>query len=242
MKYENILNAAKNMPGVEDSLTGEQSSRLDDATQLVKGMSFCVHHGLFKLTMQAGTLMNVNLGIDFGGMPRSMMFGAFALVIAIFFGVVGGILLMIAVAGYQGSYDGKSKVAQRTLIGLILLIIAALAAIVGMGAYTAGSAQSVHNPLMFIATMGQSLSHMFSGQAFGGGRGKRDLNLNGLDVDDATKQMMATMFEGMDPMYGYAFFLGWVAVVVFIAGAIFAAVAKQSLIGQPYSGPSSMKI
>ncbi|XP_039265419.2 uncharacterized protein LOC120341055 [Styela clava] len=239
MKYDNIFKAMKGFSS--EPMTEEQKDQFDLGVQMLKGTDFCVHHGLLKLTMAAGNIMNVNMGIDITSMPRSTMFGAFILVVALVLGVIGGIILIVAIGGEQGSYDGKSKVAQRTRSGLIVLTVAGICTVIGMAAYTGGTAQAVHNPLLFMASMGQSLSSVFQ-QQLPMGRGKRDISLDGLGLDEDMKQMMSTMFEGMDPMYGYAFYLGWVSAVFLVISAIFTGVAKQSLLRQPYAGASSVKL
>nr|XP_039265632.1 uncharacterized protein LOC120341223 [Styela clava] len=92
MKYDNILKATKYASS--GFMTEEQKRQFDSGTQMVKGTNLCVHHGLLKLTMVAGNLMNVNLGINITSMSRSIVFGVVNLVGALVFGVIGGIILI----------------------------------------------------------------------------------------------------------------------------------------------------
>nr|XP_039252995.1 uncharacterized protein LOC120330200 [Styela clava] len=93
------------------------------SNQLLQGKP-CLYQGIFKSSMKAGNIISVNIPVDITTMPRSIMFGALALIVGLLFALVGGIVILIAFRGDQATYEGKNKVAQRTRSGCIMLLTA----------------------------------------------------------------------------------------------------------------------
>ncbi|XP_039252995.2 uncharacterized protein LOC120330200 [Styela clava] len=198
------------------------------SNQLLQGKP-CLYQGIFKSSMKAGNIISVNIPVDITSMPRSIMFGALALIVGLLFALVGGIVILIAFRGDQATYEGKNKVAQRTRSGCIMLLTAGLLTIVGMSAYTGGSAQFLHNPLLFMMNMYPGARNVFAGQPSFGKR-MEGISISGLSADGFRQQI-----DEMDPVYGYAYIAGWMMAVLFMIGAVFAGFAKQTLLHQVYS-------
>ena len=109
--------------------------------------------------------------------------------------------------------------------------------------YTIPQAQTVHNPIRFFSEIGTVSQKIFSQMLSGStapsnvdlssygiqGRKKRDalypqepgsLGLSPDSMQDLQSKAKE-MLQGVDPMFGYSFYLAWVAVVMaFIAGIL----------------------
>ncbi|CAK8697594.1 unnamed protein product [Clavelina lepadiformis] len=143
----------------------------------------------------------------------------------------------------ESSYNNKSTAKASHKIGRVAISLGASLLLAGMLTYTIPQAQTVHNPIRFFSEIGTVSQKIFSQMLSGSiapsnvdlssygiqGRKKRDALYpqepgslgSSPDIKQDLQSKAEEMLQGVDPMFGYSFYLAWVAVVMaFIAGIL----------------------
>ncbi|CAK8697593.1 unnamed protein product [Clavelina lepadiformis] len=240
---ESVLSSGKMGSSLQQSISS--------AKALFQGRTFCYQLGLFKLGFDVPSLMSYSFPMDIGSVDFFITATSGLLIIGVICMLIGMIYVAKSAFIQCESVYNKSSARKSHQIGRIVIAVGASLLLSGMLTYTINQARTVHNPIRFfseIETVSQKIfSQMLSGStapsnvdlsSYGiQGRKKRDALYSqepgslGLSPDSMQdlQSKAKEMLQGVDPVFGYSFYLAWFAVVMALIAVISGQLASISM-------------
>ncbi|CAK8697591.1 uncharacterized protein LOC143461397 [Clavelina lepadiformis] len=253
--YETIdflLRSGKMSSSVQGGL-----STVSTASTLLQEKHLYFQIGLFSWGIDMPSLMSYSFPVDIGSTGKFIKTTAGFLIAGVICLVVGKIVVVRSVLIESKIMHSKSSSRKNHKISHVVITIGATFLLIGMLTYTIAQAKTVHNPLRFFSEIGAASQQIYSrllskssapyyanlGEYGIHGRKKHhalyplepgSLGLSSDSLQDLESQVK-NILQNVNPVFGYSFYLAWVAVVMALIAVILARRAPSTVKEKNYA-------